>query len=178
MAFPLSLAALGLVEFAPMLGNWFGGSRTENIASRVTDIAKKLTGMDDIPGIIANLRDNPEKARMFQKELYAMETEVELSLIHDRQEARKRDAQLLAATGKTNRRADIMVVSAVLGLGVCLSLLCFFSKEGLPGEAVAIISTISGIFGACLKDAYSFEFGSSKGSRQKDENMAAIIDQL
>lgn len=178
MTFPLSLAALGLVEFAPMLGKWFGGDRTETIASRVTDIAKKLTGMDDIQGIISHLRENPDKACSFQKELCAMETEVELSLIHDRQEARKRDAQLLAVTGRTNRRADIMVLSAVLGLGTCLCSLCLFSKEGLPGEAVAIISTISGIFGACLKDAYSFEFGSSKGSRQKDENMAAIIDQL
>lgn len=178
MTFPLSLAALGLVEFAPILGRWFGGDRIETIASRVTDIAKTLTGIDDIPGIIAHLRDNPEKARIFQKELYAMETEVELSLIHDRQEARKRDTQLLAVTGKTNRRADIMVLSAVLGLIVCLGSLYLFSGNGFPGEVVAIVSTIAGVFGACLKDAYSFEFGSSKGSRQKDENMAAIIDQL
>jgi hypothetical protein len=54
---------------------------------------------------------------------------------------------------------------------ICLGSLAFF-KETLPGEAVGIISTIAGIFGSCLKDAYAFEFGSSRGSKAKD---AAVL---
>lgn len=38
----------------------------------------------------------------------------------------------------------------------------------VPGEVVGIVSTIAGIFGACLRDAFQFEFGSSRGSREKD----------
>jgi hypothetical protein len=45
----------------------------------------------------------------------------------------------------------------------------------LPGEAVGIISTVAGIFGACLKDAYAFEFGSSRGSKEKDSTVAAML---
>ena len=68
-----------------------------------------------------------------------------------------------------------MVVGAVLGLVACLVSLIWF-RTGLPGEAVGIISTIAGIFGACLRDAFQFEFGSSRGSREKDNvigNLAA-----
>ena len=46
-------------------------------------------------------------------------------------------------------------------------ILAFFG-DSLSGEGVGIISTISGIFGSCLKDAFGFEFGSSRGSREKD----------
>lgn len=64
-------------------------------------------------------------------------------------------------------RADVMVLGAVLGLIACLASLVWF-RTGLPGEAVGIISTVAGIFGACLRDALQFEFGSSRGSRDKD----------
>ena len=68
---------------------------------------------------------------------------------------------------KSNTRADIMVIAAAVGLLSCLISLALF-RSNLPGEAVGIISTIAGIFGSCLKDAYSFEFGSSRGSKVKD----------
>jgi hypothetical protein len=73
-----------------------------------------------------------------------------------------------------NRRLNIMVIGAALGLIFCLLMLTSY-KEDLPGEVVGIISTISGIFGACLKDAYSFEFGSSRGSKEKDEKLSSAI---
>jgi 1,4-dihydroxy-2-naphthoate octaprenyltransferase len=73
-----------------------------------------------------------------------------------------------------NRRMNIMVIGAALGLIACLLMLTSY-KGNLSGEAVGIISTISGIFGACLKDAYSFEFGSSRGSKDKDEKISSAI---
>jgi hypothetical protein len=77
-----------------------------------------------------------------------------------------------------NRRMNIMILGAVFGLIFCLLMLVSY-KGDLPGEVVGIVSTISGIFGACLKDAYSFEFGSSRGSKEKDEKIsAAILDGL
>ncbi|MDR0678506.1 MAG: hypothetical protein LBF44_03150 [Holosporaceae bacterium] len=73
-----------------------------------------------------------------------------------------------------NRRLNIMVIGAALGLVFCLLMLTSY-KGDLPGEVVGIISTISGIFGACLKDAYSFEFGSSRGSKDKDDKISSTI---
>ncbi|MDR2766039.1 MAG: hypothetical protein LBB63_01065 [Holosporaceae bacterium] len=80
----------------------------------------------------------------------------------------------LIKTRSKNRRMNIMVIGAALGLIACLLMLTSY-KGNLSGEAVGIISTISGIFGACLKDAYSFEFGSSRGSRDKDEKISSAI---
>ncbi|MDR1235658.1 MAG: hypothetical protein LBJ96_01485, partial [Holosporaceae bacterium] len=48
-----------------------------------------------------------------------------------------------------NKRQNIMVISAALGLIFCLLMLTSYKRD-LPGEVVGIISTISGIFGACL----------------------------
>ncbi|MDR2645933.1 MAG: hypothetical protein LBC04_02025 [Holosporaceae bacterium] len=73
-----------------------------------------------------------------------------------------------------NRRLNIMVVGAALGLIFCILTLTSYSGN-LPGEVVGIISTVSGIFGACLKDAYSFEFGSSRGSKDKDDKISSTI---
>jgi hypothetical protein len=103
-----------------------------------------------------------------------VEAEIELAVMKDRQDARLRDVAL-ANAGRSNIRADVMVIAAATGLILCLASLAYFS-EALPGEAVGIISTIAGIFGACLKDAYTFEFGSSRGSKEKDNAVAAMIE--
>lgn len=81
---------------------------------------------------------------------------------------------LVNAYGR-NKRLGVMVISAVLGLLICLLILAFAKQSG---EVVGIISTVAGIFGACLKDAYSFEFGSSRGSREKDERISATLKEL
>lgn len=73
-----------------------------------------------------------------------------------------------------NLRLNIMVGCAAAGLVLCMLILTSY-RGNLPGEVVGIISTVSGIFGACLKDAYSFEFGSSRGSKDKDEKISATI---
>ncbi|MDR0631818.1 MAG: hypothetical protein LBF54_01040 [Holosporaceae bacterium] len=73
-----------------------------------------------------------------------------------------------------NKRLNIMVVGAALGLIFCILTLTSY-KGDLPGEVVGIISTVAGIFGACLKDAYSFEFGSSRGSKDKDDKISSTI---
>ena len=73
-----------------------------------------------------------------------------------------------------NRRLNIMILGAVFGLVFCLLMLTFY-KGDLPGEVVGIISTVSGIFGSCLKDAYSFEFGSSRGSKEKDDKITSTL---
>jgi uncharacterized protein YeaO (DUF488 family) len=175
MSFSMILSTLGLAQFAPSITSWFSGTRLESISSRILNIAKEISGSDDLQDIIETFKKDPKKIIDFQEKVYSMETEVEMALIQDRQEARQRELKLLL-NGKSTYRADIMVISAVLGLGLCLGSLGLYG-DCLPGEAVGIISTIAGIFGACLKDAYAFEFGSSRGSRQKDQTMAAMMEQ-
>lgn len=174
MALPYVSAALGLAQFVPSIARLLGGEDAERVAMQVVDIAKKITGQEDASSIISILQKNPEMLIDFQREVIRFETDVELSYLRDRQDARWRDMAFIN-TGRQNMRADIMVVSAAGGLIMCLASLAYYS-DFLPGEAVGIISTIAGIFGSCLKDAYAFEFGSSRGSKMKDSAVAAMIE--
>lgn len=174
MAFPIIAAALGLAGFAPIIARWLGGDQAQDVATKVVDIAQKITGTLDPIEAIQRLQENTDMVGEFQKAIIQVEAEIELAAMKDRQDARMRDVALMNA-GRSNIRADVMVISAALGLILCLGSLAHFSQE-LPGEAVGIISTIAGIFGACLKDAYTFEFGSSRSSKEKDSAVAALME--
>ena len=173
MAFPLITTAFGLAEFAPMIVKWLGGNQAQDVAAQVVDIAKKITGCNDANDLTNSFKENLSAVIEFQKAVLEMDKDLEMAALQDRQNARNRDIAL-AQVGHKNVRADIMVVSAAMGLVMCLASLAFYS-EALPGEAVGIISTVAGIFGACLKDAYAFEFGSSRGSKEKDSTVAAML---
>ncbi len=156
MAFPLIAAAMGLAEFAPAIVRWLSGDDAEKVAVDVVNSARRITGKDELSDFIDDLRTDSAALIQFQKEILALDTSLELAYLKDRQGARDRDI-LLAQAGHRNYRADVMVIAAAIGMIMCLASLAYF-KDHLPGEAVGIISTIAGIFGACLKDAYAFEF--------------------
>jgi hypothetical protein len=63
-----------------------------------------------------------------------------------------------------------LITLDVLGLVACLLVLVLY-REKLPGEVVGLLSAISGIFGACLRDAHQFEFCSSQSSQVKDQTI-------
>ena len=171
MAFSFINIASALAELVPGISRWFSddpkhADRNQKIARQVIEIAKKVTGSGDASHALRLLESSPEALLKFQKEIRDMERDLEHAYLQDRQDARYRDMAFVSS-GRTNRRADIMVIAAAVGLLSCLVSLAVF-RDNLPGEAVGIISTIAGIFESCLKDAYSFEFGSSRGSKTKD----------
>ena len=158
--------AIGLMEFAPMIAKLVSGDSAKDIAQEIVGKAKKLAGSDKLDSIKEAFRNNPKILAQFQKDMYLMRVRLDQGYLEDRQNARARDLEFIRLR-RRNFRADTMVLCAALGLVSCLLSLSFFQAT-LPGEAVGIISTVAGIFGSCLKDAYSFEFGSSRGSKEKD----------
>ena len=164
--------ALQLAQFAPHLMRFFGAGETSAVVvEKVVGIAQTVTGTESPEAALAALKASAEMQHAFA--MRTIEIDVELVRLHleDRQHARNRDVQVRQLNGGNNRRADLMIVGAVLGLIACLVSMVFFKKD-IPGEVVGIIATISGIFGACLRDAFQFEFGSSRGSRDKDSLLA------
>lgn len=165
--------AMGLAQFAPAIVKWITGSdKAEQAAGTVVDIAKRVTGAGTPDGALAALQADPALALQFRQAVMAQEADLDKAYLADRQDARKRDVAYVQA-GKHNWRADIMVLGVVIGLIACLLVLAFF-KDKVPGEVVGIVSTIAGIFGACLRDAFQFEFGSSRGSKEKDDLIAKM----
>jgi len=174
MSIPLLSGVLNLVQFAPEIASWLMGEKAGNVARDVLNLASNITGHDDPVNMAKALREDGLLAQQFNKSVMEIVANLELSALDDVRDARKRDS-LLINSGRKNVRADVMVICAAFGLVVCLLCLVFFAFQ-LSGEAVGIISTVAGIFGACLKDAYAFEFGSSRGSKEKDSTVAAMLE--
>ena len=110
--------------------------------------------------MLDRLRNDEQLLNHLRETIVKTEAEIELALLKDRQDARRRDTAL-NTQGIRNVRANVMVLAASLGLVLCLMFIAQCQKD-IPGEIIGIVSTVAGIFGACLKDAYSFEFGSSR----------------
>lgn len=99
----------------------------------------------------------------------------------DRADARRRDTAFVSS-GRTNVRANWMVALDVFGLLACLAGMMGLGwfkaqhpdaiTEGVFGALLAQLSTLASFFGLCLRDAHQFEFGSSRGSREKDDLLA------
>jgi len=164
-------AAASLAEMVPVIAKWFRGKATGSetarmLAGKIVDMARNVTGSSDTLSAIRILEKDPKLLLQFQQMVTNMDYELQRAYLDDRQDARTRDMAYVAS-GRTNFRADVMVIAAAVGLLSCLVALAIYQNQ-LPGEAVGIISTVAGIFGACLKDAYAFEFGSSRDSKQKD----------
>lgn len=159
--------ALGLMEFAPIIAKLVSGDNANNMAEKVIETAQNITGGKDIRQVQETFKNSPDILLQFQSELSKIALE-------DRINARQRDASLFQL-GKRNFRGDIMVLSALLGLLGCLGALTVF-KMSLSGEVIGIISTIAGIFGSCLKDAYAFEFGSSRSSKEKENHLIELLN--
>lgn len=147
-----------LLETAKQIGAEVVGNRLKNKENTNTD-ANKIV-QTPVKNMTSESTKNSEMDRVLNSEIRKnIEQNHSVSMIN--------------AYGR-NKRLGVMVICAVFGLLVCLVLLTV-CKGNLSGEVIGIVSTISGIFGACLKDAYSFEFGSSRGSREKDERLSATI---
>ncbi|MDR1365048.1 MAG: hypothetical protein LBJ42_00490 [Holosporales bacterium] len=173
MSISIIQAALALAQFTPKVARWLSGTKTESISKKIVDIAKTVTNTTDEFQAIEKLKEDKNMYSLFQQALINSEREIELAMIKDKENARYRDIAIINS-GKRNKRADVMAISAAFGLTLCLAVICIFRRE-LPGEVVGIISTIAGIFGSCLRDAYNFEFGSSRGSKEKDQTVASML---
>lgn len=172
---PIIQAALALSQFAPQIMRFFGaGDASADVAQKVVDIAQTVTGTRSPEEAIAAMREDKAAAAKFQLATLQSDTDLEKAYLADRSGARERDIEVRKMNGGSNARADVMVGGAVVGLIACLVVLVFWRNE-VPGEVVGIVSTVAGIFGACLRDAFQFEFGSSRGSKDKDELIARTL---
>ena len=156
---------------APALGTALGGPLA-GVATRY--IANEFLGNGEAneEEIAAALQGaTPDDLARLKQLDRDFQVEMEKLLLQDRADARERDVQLITQRGH-NYRADILAFLAVAGLVLCV---WFVARDSsLPERAVNAIMFIAGILASAVKDVYSFEFGSSRGSKDKD----AILGRL
>lgn len=159
-------AAIELAKLVPATIKRLRGVNGGNFAEKLVAIAKNLTNENSGEKAVENLQKNPALVIEFQKLVMEIDAAMYRTSYKEHKNARLRDMEIMKA-GRKNIRAHVMVIIAAFGLISCpvalvLSLRAY--DNNIPGEIIVIISTIAGIFGSCLKDAYAFEFGSSKSS--------------
>lgn len=88
--------------------------------------------------------------------------------VQDRDSARGRDAEFIKR-GIQNNRANLMfflAVTAVAGL-----VWMVWKDQSLPEYTKGIVTLVLGRFLGYLDNIYSFEFGTTRGSREKDDTI-------
>lgn len=162
--------AFGLAQYAPSIIKWLSGSeKAEEAAQKVIDVARVVTGKDDASEAVEAIRADPAVLTRFRQAMAGIEADMDRAYLADRQNARGRDVAFVQA-GRWNIRADLLALLSVTGLIVCV---WFVARDSsLPERAVNAIMFVAGTLAACVRDVFAFEFGSSRGSREKDAMLA------
>lgn len=172
-----------LASLAPGLIRWATGSDTAGaVSAQVIQAVQTATGTSTVEAAAAAAAGLSSDDRMklavqlaqiqAQAEQAARQAELDDLKAHlaDVADARARDVALRQG-GRHNVRADVMVGLAILGI---MAALWFLRSSGVPMDS-ALAGSVMGLVGVlsgCFKDAFTFEFGSSRGSADKTEALA------
>ena len=164
---PITIALALASQFAPSIIKYFTNSETAGeVAGQVIEIAKTVTGKGTPDAALEAIKADPALAMQFKTAVMANDADLEKAYLADRQSARNRDTEFVKA-GRNNWRADILAGLAVGGLVLCV---WFIARDTDMNErAVNAIMFVAGVLAAAVRDVYSFEFGSSRGSKEKDD---------
>lgn len=137
----------------------------------VSAIAKKLGVEDTVEAVTKAVQNDPDAALKLR--------EIDLKEIDlankDRDSARNREAQIaMSANAPTLNK----IVTPVLALGVTLLSFALFAilifVEVKP-EAKDILIYILGVLSAAVTQILSYYFGSSAGSKEKDDKLKGLV---
>jgi len=167
---PISIA-LGLSQFVPCIVRWLGGDKAGDVAQQVIDTAQTVTGKTG-QAALDSIKADAAQQLAFQQAMAAQAEDLEKAYLADRASARSRDVAITQA-GKRNIRADILAYAAIGGL---ISLIWVLLVHSIPeGPTRDILLILSGALVAIVKDVYGFEFGSSRGSQDKTDQLSALM---
>lgn len=97
---PISLA-LGLSQFVPVIAKWITGSdKAADVAGKVIDVAKAVTGTSDGQAALASIQADPNKVLEFQQAIAAQQIDIEKAYLLDVQSARDRDVKIVQSGQK------------------------------------------------------------------------------
>jgi len=173
MPAPLIAAGIGLaLDYVPDLIRWITNDNAGDVAEKVADAAKRITGAGTTEEAQAMLAADLDLVLPCASTWAEMEADLEKSYLADRQNARKRDSLYIAA-GRENWRANIMLAMAFTFVTAIYSYMALVVP--LPDAIIAALSTAGGIGLKMISDAFQFEFGSSRGSKEKSISMEKMF---
>lgn len=130
---PLIPIAMALAQFAPMIAGWLGGSKAEDVATKVVGVAQDVTGQSAPDAALAALQADPNLAIAFQKAM--LEQQGQLAQIA----ADVTKAELAADT------ADTAAVNATMQVEAKADHWPTYSWRPFVGFCFGILALISGM---------------------------------
>lgn len=175
MAVPIAAIATGLMQVAPALAKWIGGDKAGKAAEKAVDLAKQVTGADSGEAALGELQTNSALALQYRQLVMQHEAEMTTAYMADTGDARDRDIEIQRLRGH-NRRADFLAGMALLGLLGCITAL--FVVDIPEGDNRQLLLILLGSLSTLVTQVFAFEFGSSRGSKNKDADMASALKGL
>lgn len=183
-AFLMPIAVKLAAEVVPSLAGKILGKRGAKVAEKVWDTALDVAGVDpdvanaDPELVLAQVRQDQEVANALRIQLQTLDAEEHQREIDDRNSARQYQ---LALGSEGQKRGTMMVKWAAGGLLLCVCAVVggsLYAPEAINEAEVAFISTVAGALLKMLSDAFAFEFGSSRGSKEKSAQIDEFSTQL
>lgn len=170
---PIIPLAMALAQYVPSIIKLLTGSdKAEEAASQVVGIAQAVTGTSDGDAALASLKADPSKVLDFQQAMSAQQADLEKAYLADTSNARQRDVEL-AKAGVHNYRANVLAGSALVLVILCL-LLVIWNDGGTNDFVKATISLILGRALGWVEQLFSFEFGTTRSSKTKDDTIQRL----
>lgn len=173
---PIGAAAGGLlgVAFNALPGLQHLLADNAGTIEKVQGTVAAVTGTSDPAQAQAALDADPDGIREdLQRQLAEIANDRLKATLADVANARGRDIQVRTMTGGKNARSDVMLAIAVIGIVACLSVAIIGKIDG-NSAIFGLIAGLVGMWSGCFKDAFQFEFGSSRGSQNKDGTIADL----
>lgn len=175
MALPLLIpVALEIAKLtAPHVARWLAGDNAATAAEKIIDTASSVVGAGSPQEILERLKADAALRADTAIKMATLDAQLEQSYLDDRANARARDVAIQSG-GRRNYRADIMLAMAFAGVAFISWLLLSYRVDG--GAAVG--GFLIGVGGALVKmigDAFAFEFGSSRSSKDKEAIIATVV---
>jgi hypothetical protein len=184
MALPLALIGT-LIKAAPSIIEFFGNKKQADVAEKVIDIAKQVTGETEPEKAVEAISANPQLALDFEKavmdnklELRKLDIEEQIIYVKDIQDARKyRDGRTFwLGVG----------ILAIFCIAVCLVLIgAYFIIVGTLVIDAAIFAALTGMIGTLVgytaanaQAVVNYFFGSSHGSMIKSDELADSVKKI
>lgn len=155
------------------------GLLSSAIQAKGKDVVEKTLGIeipdDPSPEAIATLRqaqfDHEERLLELGIEKAKQDLEAFKEEVKDRDSARGRDVEFIKR-GMTNNRANFMFFLAVAMVGLLVWIV--WKDQSINEYVKGIFTLVLGRFLGYLDNIYSFEFGTTRGSKEKDETIKQL----
>lgn len=161
-------AGAALIKYVPSLYKLFGDTPPPAAVTRVVEIAQVVTGEAKPEVAIAKLEADPEMMAKYKDAAEARALDMAKAYLADVQDARARDAVLISKNG-VNHRANFLTGAAIVAVILCLVVVTWVAS--LDDYAKATITLICGRALGWVEQIFSFEFGTTKASKTKDDTI-------